>query len=563
MSLRRILPLLLAAALILGAVPAQAVEADTPSAAEPAAQAAAPAPDPDWLPGKWYYSTIQALSAKGINCVWDDGYLHAGQAMTRYDFLRLLNRALGVPVVERGKTVTRQNHLAAAVEAGLIGPEELEGDGPDAPLTRLEAARLLYHALTQLQGERPQCSGRVALFLRDYATVPQELQEAVNTLYTLGILRGSGKRFGGERVLSRAEGLTAVLRLTDPQTRYYPLPEEADDQPILRGDLLSGVNQALGRQAGGYDRQSALLNTLWAAERLDYLPAGWLAPGRLESPLTRYELTAVLARLLARQGEAAEDVSAAELYVARLATLPVQFREDAARCVQAGVLDPGEDYDWNTLVTQGEFYQALSRLLHPEERVDVSLDGFPQVIGSFTTNFDDTTSSAFNIKRAAQLFGERVVEPGGTLNFNRLTGPADESMGYKIATVLSGGQYTLGWGGGVCQTSTTLYNAALLAGFSVVERHNHSLKSAYVDYGRDATVASPYLNLILRNPYDVPVKVVAQWGEGYVSFFVLAPGSLKAPEVTLAVTEDAPHTYTLTRTANGVVDYTAQSVYRN
>lgn len=563
MSLRRILPLLLAAALSLGAVPAQAVEADAPSLAEPANQAASPAPDPDWLPGKWYYSTIQSLSAKGINCVWDDGYLHAGQAMTRYDFLRLLDRALGVPVVEQGLAVTRQNHLAAAVKAGLIGSEELEGDGPDAPLTRLEAARLLYHALTQLQGETPRCSGRVALFLQDYAAIPQELQEAVNALYTLGILRGSGKRFGGERVLTRAEGLTAVLRLTDPQTRFYPLPEAADDQPILRGDLLSGVNQALGRQAGGYDRQSALLNNLWAAERLDYLPAGWLAPGRLESPLTRYELTAVLARLLARQGEAAENTSAGQLYVARFATLPAQFREDAARCVQAGLLAPGGDYDWDVLVTQGEFYQALARLLHPEERVDAPLGGFTQVIGSFTTNFDDTTNSAFNIKRAAQLIGEQVLEPGGTLGFNGLTGPADGSMGYKISTVLSGGQYIPGWGGGVCQTSTTLYNAALLAGLSIVERHNHSLKSAYVDYGRDATVASPYLDLVLRNPYDVPVKVMSQWGEGYVSFFVLAPDSLKAPEVTLTVTADGPHTYTLTRTANGVVDYTAQSVYRN
>lgn len=593
MSHRHTLALLLAAGLLLGAVPAQAAgpAASPPSAdqeidrsisgaevtpeptpepsSEPSSEPsqeppAAPAPDPDWIPGRWYYPTLLALTNRGINCVWDDGYLHAAKEMTLGDFLRLLHRATGRAVEEGSREDSPAAHLKAAQEDGLFSAQALEQITPESPLTRFEAARLLYLSLSGQDAQHP-ASPYISLFLQDFDQVPTELRKAVGSLYTLGILRGGKQRFRGERTLTRAEGLTAVLRLIEPAQRFWPLQEVQEDASILRGELLAAVNQTLGSQVRGSGKEEAFLNHLWTAERLGYLPAGWLAPGRLGSPVTRYELSALFARLLALRGEGAEDTRAARLYLEEFLPIPEQFQEDAAQCVLSGVTAPERfaDYDWNALVTQGEFYAMLERLLRPETRGEAPMGGFTQVLGEFTTHFDDTTNSAFNIKRSAQLLDRLVLQPGETMSFNAVTGPADGIHGYKMSTVLSGGRYVPGWGGGVCQTSTTLFNAALLSGLTIVERHTHSLKSAYVDYGRDATVSSPYLDLSLRNPYDCPVKVAARWGEGYVTFYILAPGSLSLPQIVLSVENTAPHSYTLTRTSNGVVDYTAASTYRN
>jgi vancomycin resistance protein YoaR len=87
------------------------------------------------------------------------------------------------------------------------------------------------------------------------------------------------------------------------------------------------------------------------------------------------------------------------------------------------------------------------------------------------------------------------------------------------------------WGGGVCQTSSTLYNAALLAGFEVVERHAHRFAANYVPPGRDAAVAYPNIDLRVRNPYPVPVKVVARASTTDLSVRLF--GAAKAREVSV------------------------------
>jgi len=100
-----------------------------------------------------------------------------------------------------------------------------------------------------------------------------------------------------------------------------------------------------------------------------------------------------------------------------------------------------------------------------------------------------------------------VVKPGAVFSFNRRVGTFSQDQGYRRAPVSYNGQLISDWGGGVCQTSTTLYNAALVAGMKIVERHRHRFAPGYIQPGRDAAVAYSNIDLRFQNPYSFPVRI--------------------------------------------------------
>jgi vancomycin resistance protein VanW len=100
-----------------------------------------------------------------------------------------------------------------------------------------------------------------------------------------------------------------------------------------------------------------------------------------------------------------------------------------------------------------------------------------------------------------------VIQPGATFSFNKVVGTCSRDQGYRKAPVSYNGQLVENWGGGVCQTSTTLYNAALLAGMQIVERNRHRFAPSYVPAGRDAAVAYDTIDLQFRNPYPFAVWI--------------------------------------------------------
>lgn len=119
---------------------------------------------------------------------------------------------------------------------------------------------------------------------------------------------------------------------------------------------------------------------------------------------------------------------------------------------------------------------------------------------SFTTNFE--TSSAErknNIKVALAKFDGIILENGETLSFNTVTGSRNAEAGYLPAKIISGGTFVEGFGGGVCQVSTTLYNACLLAGLEILEVHNHSLPVSYIEPSFDAMVNTGSSDLVIKN----------------------------------------------------------------
>lgn len=137
------------------------------------------------------------------------------------------------------------------------------------------------------------------------------------------------------------------------------------------------------------------------------------------------------------------------------------------------------------------------------------------VLGSFTTYFDASVAGrSFNIKKSADQINDIVLGPGDRFYFNTVVGNASKENGYALATVIVNKEFVPGYGGGVCQTSSTLYNAVAKAGLEMIEVHHHSKPVGYVPVGHDATVAYPFLDFKFENnrPYPVVLKSSVKGG---------------------------------------------------
>ncbi len=130
------------------------------------------------------------------------------------------------------------------------------------------------------------------------------------------------------------------------------------------------------------------------------------------------------------------------------------------------------------------------------------------VLGAFVTSLHGRTpNQVHNVRLATQSINDRWLLPGQTFSFNRTVGSWSSDTGYKRAPVSYDGELVPSWGGGVCQASTTLYNAALLAGLTPIERHRHQWLPRYVAPGRDAAVAYSDIDLRFRNDHPYPVRI--------------------------------------------------------
>ncbi len=138
-------------------------------------------------------------------------------------------------------------------------------------------------------------------------------------------------------------------------------------------------------------------------------------------------------------------------------------------------------------------------------------------LSAYTTYFDgENLPRAGNIRLAGQKISGCVLGAGEVFSFNGRVGPRTEENGFLPAKIISGRKYVYGAGGGVCQVSTTLYNAALLAGLEVTEYHPHSLAVGYVGPSRDAMVSGNYCDLKFANCTGSPVYIRVLTGKSFV-----------------------------------------------
>lgn len=133
-------------------------------------------------------------------------------------------------------------------------------------------------------------------------------------------------------------------------------------------------------------------------------------------------------------------------------------------------------------------------------------------IGEFKTRFNSSNiSRSTNLKVATNNIDGTILNPGEIFSVNEYMKPRTAANGYKKAHIIVNGKYIDGYGGGVCQVATTLYNAVLLADLEVIERRSHSLKSSYVNVGRDATVSGNAIDFKFKNNTENRIYI-----QGYI-----------------------------------------------
>ena len=150
--------------------------------------------------------------------------------------------------------------------------------------------------------------------------------------------------------------------------------------------------------------------------------------------------------------------------------------------------------------------------------VQSDFTGITGVIASYSTKYRTwQRDRTHNLMTAARALNGTLIKPGELFSYNEVVGPRQPSRGYRKAPIFVRGEVEQGIGGGVCQVSTTLYNAALLANMEIVSRAHHSRPVDDAPVGRDATVAYPSPDLKFKNTTPAPVYISASVGGGTVN----------------------------------------------
>ncbi|MFJ7952518.1 VanW family protein [Lysinibacillus sp. NPDC096418] len=140
------------------------------------------------------------------------------------------------------------------------------------------------------------------------------------------------------------------------------------------------------------------------------------------------------------------------------------------------------------------------------------------VVASYTTYFNSAdVGRNKNIELSAQAINNVIVGSGDQFSFNTVVGPRDEANGYQPAPEIINKKVVMGIGGGICQTSSTLFNAVDQVFIKMVERHHHSLDIGYVPKGRDATVSYGGLDFRFQNTSDVPFLIKTIYGKDFLT----------------------------------------------
>lgn len=210
------------------------------------------------------------------------------------------------------------------------------------------------------------------------------------------------------------------------------------------------------------------------------------------------------------------------------------------------------------LTEKKEEYTIPLQTLKPNVTTNmIGMEAFPHLLSTFSTRYpasnrDRTT----NLRLAAGKVNGTVVLPGQTFSYNAVVGERTIAAGYKEAAVYQDGQVVQGLGGGICQISTTLYNAALYANLDIVERRNHQFVPSYVGAGRDATVVYGSQDFKFKNNRNFAIKITCSVDKGIATFNIYGLKEDSDCEVTIS-------SNVTSRGANSFTSATYKTLRRN
>ena len=153
---------------------------------------------------------------------------------------------------------------------------------------------------------------------------------------------------------------------------------------------------------------------------------------------------------------------------------------------------------------------------------DLDVDIFPDLLGNYSTKYNELDEDRTNnLKLAASKIDGTILSPGEEFSYNKIVGERSIAAGYKESKIYSQGKVIDGLGGGICQISSTLYNAVMFANLEITERHNHQFITSYSEPGRDATVAygSKDLKFVNNRTYPIKINVIVESGIAKVQIY--------------------------------------------
>lgn len=206
--------------------------------------------------------------------------------------------------------------------------------------------------------------------------------------------------------------------------------------------------------------------------------------------------------------------------------------------------------EWEVAAIENAEFTLTSVISHPrgtEEQLSVVKD----LLGSFTTNYKSSGwGRAKNVENGAEKINGAILYPGDEFSVYEMVNPFTKENGYELAGSYLNGETVESFGGGICQVSTTLYNAVLEAELEITQRYNHSMIVTYVDPAADAAIAGTYKDLRFKNNYDFPILIEGICKNRNITFNVYGVETRDANRKVEYVSEvitvnDPPTEYTL------------------
>ncbi len=377
---------------------------------------------------------------------------------------------------------------AAAVQAAQ---HRGDGFGPIRGLRRLEVRVFGAHVSPPIQAWNPALTYQLSLFAKE---IDRPHRDAALRLHGLKVAVVPGQ---DGNVLDRHEAASVVVHALGALSRGGPveLPVRVDSQTVTADDLSQAAEQTS--------------TALSAPVRLVLGPTRWRLPRWKIAPLL--QLPGDGSRELALGGPRARR------YFSHLAhTVGRPPREATWGVTTKGIrVVPARD---GLLIKLEPTRDALlAALLSPTERAaKITVEtvapsrsteqarsmGITGLVGGYETFYGGDPNRIHNVQLVAHLIDRTLIAPGATFSFNGTTGERNASKGFLEAPVIINGEVGTGLGGGVCQVSTTVFNAAYEAGLGITARTNHALYISHYPTGRDATVNYPDTDLEFVN--DTP-----------------------------------------------------------
>ncbi|MBE5773727.1 MAG: hypothetical protein E7337_07310 [Clostridiales bacterium] len=287
------------------------------------------------------------------------------------------------------------------------------------------------------------------------------------------------------------EGIDVSDMTYDAAVRYWQTqvePRYAD-----RTVVFDGGESVKASQLGYSSDYMTVLTNAWSAGRSGTLEERYKAiSGRAQTPVaysvTRTPYTEAMVDKFVEYAAEKVDTPASEAKIQSFSTKtfkftfsdPVAGKKLDRAALKAGVmqaLDAGG----------GSVPLKVEEIAPASTKKSVSTQ-YGMITSAITNASSSSSNRLANIKRSLELINGTCLKPGETFSFNGVVGERTKARGFKEATAYSSGEVTEQVGGGICQVSTTLFNAAVKADLEINERHNHSLTVGYVDKGKDAAV---------------------------------------------------------------------------